>query len=381
VQDFATALQESSQQAISAFTSASTQRLPPEKHSGANTGQGDPTFIKTPLGMPGPPEIGPEDPTEIKIPSGASPLPAAPPNNLALPENKTVSTQVQRPVPDKDRRRTKKVPLMVACFILLASLVAIPFLLPLWHTLSPVRADQPSSTTSSALQHTKTPTQQTSQQSPPIGQATQPSTQQSTQPPTTPNSQSVQRTLSSTQTQSSTVTTTGQGVAPATQAKGSLTFHAIDVFGSPAGATFPGGNDLTVVQDQAVNILQTSGGTVTVPAHVAQAGAKGNLASVSTTIRSPGGNVTVASGPFTGGTDAQQYTFVLQSDVDNAAAPLKSSTTQAANTSIQQQLQSGEHLVGNPQCTPNVTSNHVVNDRVSTVTVTVSTTCTATAST
>jgi hypothetical protein len=84
---------------------------------------------------------------------------------------------------------------------------------------------------------------------------------------------------------------------------------------------------------------------------------------------------------FTGGQDAQPYTFVQKSDIDGASTSLQHSTQQSAINDIHQQLQPNEHLVGDPQCTSNVSSDHNTGDRVSQVTVTVITTCKATAST
>ncbi len=84
---------------------------------------------------------------------------------------------------------------------------------------------------------------------------------------------------------------------------------------------------------------------------------------------------------FTGGQDAQPYTFVQQSDIDVSATSLKNSTRQSAINDIHQQLQPNEHLVGDPQCTSHISSDHNALDRVNQVTVTVKTTCKATAST
>ena len=85
--------------------------------------------------------------------------------------------------------------------------------------------------------------------------------------------------------------------------------------------------------------------------------------------------------PFTGGKDATTYPVVQQSDIDNAASSLKTSTRQSASTDIQNQLSPGEHLVASPQCSSDVSSDHKAGNQAAQVTVTVQTTCTATAST
>ena len=84
---------------------------------------------------------------------------------------------------------------------------------------------------------------------------------------------------------------------------------------------------------------------------------------------------------FTGGKDAFTYTEVQQGDIDGTATSLTNSTQQSAIDDIHQQLQPNEHLVGDPQCTSDTSSDHNAGDRVSQVTITVTTTCKATAST
>jgi hypothetical protein len=124
---------------------------------------------------------------------------------------------------------------------------------------------------------------------------------------------------------------------------------------------------------------------VTVPAHVVQIGTVGNIQIGDWTHylnHSDAEPVDIHnSTPFTGGTDPQMYTVVKQSDIDTAANSLKASTKQSAVADLNSQLQSNEHLIGDPQCTYDTTSDHAASDQVTTVTVTVKATCTATAST
>ncbi len=87
------------------------------------------------------------------------------------------------------------------------------------------------------------------------------------------------------------------------------------------------------------------------------------------------------NGGFRNGTDLQPYTFVQQSDIDTAANSLKVATKQSAVSNINGQLQSNEHLVGDPQCSYTVTPDHSVGDKAPAVTVTVQATCIAKAST
>ena len=127
--------------------------------------------------------------------------------------------------------------------------------------------------------------------------------------------------------------------------------------------------------------------SVTVPAHAVNPGAAGNIAAgdVDITFYSKGPDqipVTVVKNDvaFTGGQDAQTFTFVQQSDIDGSATSLKNSTQQSAIDDIHQN-QPNEHLVGDPQCTSDISSDHIAGDRVSQATVTLTTTCKATAST
>lgn len=190
---------------------------------------------------------------------------------------------------------------------------------------------------------------------------------------------------------------TGQGTTQATQATGSITINdrAVDLQ-LPAGTTLTNVNGCTATSLQIQldnNVNLTAGFSVVEPIHVVQAGASGNIQDCSGNYAfyycNPGPscdsnlswNAHDNSGGFSGGTDAQTYTAVSQYDVDKTAAPLKQSTQQYAISDIQQQVQSNEHLEGDPQCTSTVTSDPAVGAKATQVTVTVSSTCTQQAST
>ena len=130
------------------------------------------------------------------------------------------------------------------------------------------------------------------------------------------------------------------------------------------------------------------GSSVDVSAHVVQKGTIGNISQITGWHNYSNGYD--SSGPpldidnstaFIGGTDPQTYTVVQQSDIDTAANSLKASTAQSAMADLNSQLRPNEHLVGNPQCTYNITSDHAAGDQATSVMVTVMATCTATAST
>src|SRR6266702_3075170 len=210
--------------------------------------------------------------------------------------------------------------------------------------------------------------------------------------------QPVQRTLTSQQTQSQTVKATGQGTTQGTQATGSILIGNGDLknrLNLPArtyltntqGCTAQG---LQVSLDNNVYVpVYSNNGpwpTTKVSIHVDQKGVMGNIQDCSSTDNAFW-NPTLTfeaydlNGGFTGGTDPQSYTTVQQSDIDTAAYSLKASTQQNAVADLNSQLRPNEHLVGNPQCTYNVTSDHAAGDQATTVKVTVMATCTATAST
>jgi hypothetical protein len=78
---------------------------------------------------------------------------------------------------------------------------------------------------------------------------------------------------------------------------------------------------------------------------------------------------------FSGGQDAHDYTFVQQSDIDDAATALTTQLTSDAQSAVQKQIRANEQFVRTPECTPNIKANHKANDRAAGVTVTVTVIC------
>jgi hypothetical protein len=204
------------------------------------------------------------------------------------------------------------------------------------------------------------------------------------------------RTLTSKQTQSQTVKATGQGTTQGAQATGMLHVENHDTanpLSIKAGTilTNQASPAIHMQIDQDVSLPPT--GYTDVPAHVVEVGTIGNLPGPCCGSGPEFQNQCDSShdcGPqiwdifnstaFTGGADQQTYTVVQQSDIDNAANSLKASTNQSALADLNTQLLTNEHLVGSPQCTYNVTSDHAAGDKATTVTVTVVAMCTAKAS-
>ncbi len=189
------------------------------------------------------------------------------------------------------------------------------------------------------------------------------------------------------------VNATGQGQIPGTQATGSillgngdlknpLNLSAGTILTNTQGCTAQG---LQVSLDSNVYVPAYSGNgpwpTTTVSIHVVQQGVTGNIQDCNSTDHAFL-NLTYTfeaynlSGGFNGGTDPQSYTYVQQSDIDNATNALISANTPDARQALQGQVQPNEQLIGAPQCNPNSNADHSAGDQVSQVTVTVSFTCT-----
>ncbi|MBE3567792.1 MAG: hypothetical protein IMW90_18905 [Thermogemmatispora sp.] len=182
--------------------------------------------------------------------------------------------------------------------------------------------------------------------------------------------------------QTKTVPATGHGQTPGVQARGTITFgHAGSAWESVlSGTTFTLQNGLKITTDETVSLPPT---TLTNPvyrtarAHVVQAGSIGNLpaGAINNQPCCGSNDIFATSGAFTGGQDPQSYTFVQQSDIDNAANPLKASLAQQAQQQFQRQIRPGEQLISQPNCSTSVKSDHQAGDHANSVTVTVSASC------
>ena len=141
----------------------------------------------------------------------------------------------------------------------------------------------------------------------------------------------------------------------------------------PAGTAFTGASGVTVVIDYGVSVASLC--SVTVPAHAMVYGSGGDI---------PAGDVHAAysahlsaSNPyaFTGGQAGQSNALVQQSDIDHLAKTLQTQVVQSAQTGLQAQLKSNQHLFAQPVCQSKTTSDHPSGSHASSVNVTVSTTC------
>ena len=183
--------------------------------------------------------------------------------------------------------------------------------------------------------------------------------------------------------QSKTVKTTGVGHVPGVQAKGQLTFY--NAFSHPqtiaVGTVLTDANGVQLVNDAAAMIpaaTPPTEGSVTVSAHAIAAGVNGNISAFDfDNVSCCTSGVTVQNtAAFSGGLDAFSYAFVEQSDIDDVVNPFQASLTRTAQVSLKAQLHPGEQFVSSPQCMPGITSDHQAADRATSVSVTVTVTCT-----
>jgi len=187
---------------------------------------------------------------------------------------------------------------------------------------------------------------------------------------------------SATPSKSMTVKATGAGTIPAVQAKGILTFYNALPYAQTiaAGTIFTDANGIQVVNDQSAVIPAAqppSEGSAIASAHVVTAGASGNIPAFDfNTVSCCFSGVTVANTTvFHGGQDPQKYSFVQQSDIDDAANSLKTALTPSAQKALQAQALPNEQLITPVRCVPGVVSDHAAGDTTASVTVNVTVTC------
>jgi len=189
-----------------------------------------------------------------------------------------------------------------------------------------------------------------------------------------------------TQSQSKTVPATGIVKTPGTSATGTLTFYNgnTSAYYVTANTVFTDSQGIQIANDGLVAIPAgnpNSGyGHTTVSAHAVNVGGRGNInAGDFTNVPCCGsGSVGISyNGAFTGGQDPQNFTAVQQSDVDKAANPLKPALLQSALTTLNGLKHTGEQYVNQPSCKTNVTPNPGIGVKATSVTVSVTATCSA----
>ncbi len=198
------------------------------------------------------------------------------------------------------------------------------------------------------------------------------------------------RQVTATEKKPSTVQATGRGTNPATSATGTITIHLPPIIGNcnmPAGTTFTSSYNRSLQAITNVPVILIADADTPFSVTVSSGGVVGNVSANTVwdaIVTNESGTHPingVNNQAFTGGQDAQSYTAVQQSDIDNASSQLTASTTQAAIEDLHAQANPNEHLVGTPQCTSTTTPDHAAGEQASIVKVTVQTTCRGTLST
>lgn len=172
---------------------------------------------------------------------------------------------------------------------------------------------------------------------------------------------------------------TGKGSIAPTTAMGIVSFYNGAIYTQiiPTGTLLKGRDGIAVVTDEQATIppaAQTTPptyGQVNVTAHAVNPGASGNIVAgdINTTCCVTS---VIAQNPynFTGGRNAQSYTYVTKQDVYNAVTPLLS-TLQGVTPKL------FPSLALSPQCVPTIAAKPTVGQRATTVSVTAIVTCTA----
>lgn len=184
--------------------------------------------------------------------------------------------------------------------------------------------------------------------------------------------------------QSKTVPATGKGHQDPTSATGTLTFSNVGQDSNIAsGQVIASNSGVQIVTDEEVNIKV--GATATAKAHAQATGPGGNIAAfdvnntynvVDSITKQLKTTVSIQNtAGFTGGQDASDYSFVQQSDIDNATASMTQQLTNEAQTGVQQALPQNAKMIGTPQCTPTAKPNPAVNAHATSVTIQVTVTC------
>ena len=176
----------------------------------------------------------------------------------------------------------------------------------------------------------------------------------------------------SAQSNTQTIQGTGKKQTAGTKASGILTFSNgsfANTFVVNAGTQIAGNDGVLVTTDASVTVptASTNGtlGVATIKAHTSNPGAKGNIQAmdINRTCCTTGNSIFVRNiDAFTGGQDAQNYTFVTQQDVDAVSGGLQNSAQAQALQQLRGMLQNGEELAGDPQCKNTINHTNPIGD-------------------
>lgn len=180
--------------------------------------------------------------------------------------------------------------------------------------------------------------------------------------------------------QSQTILTTGHGHQDAQAATGTLTLYngSVNPQAIPGGTVLTGRDGVQVVTAQSVTIPANNpplDGQATVPTHALRPGATGNIAVGDINMAIASFLIVKNLTPFVGGQDARDFQVVAQADRTALETTLKAKVASSMTAALQGQLTAGE-IWQALSCTHTVTANHAVGEEASSLTVSVSETCT-----
>src|SRR5712692_4483158 len=182
------------------------------------------------------------------------------------------------------------------------------------------------------------------------------------------------------------VQATGVVQQQASVARGVLTFYNSASFPQTVaeGLIFTVGQGIQIVTDQAVTIppgTPAQASSVSVPAHVLQGGVPGNIGPLTIhSLCSECGGIAIAVKnlkPFSGGQDAQTFTVVAQTDLDNVARVQEGELVNQSHIVLLRQLHQGEQLGSPIHCAEHLTSEPVVGAKATQASIEVTEACTA----
>jgi hypothetical protein len=190
--------------------------------------------------------------------------------------------------------------------------------------------------------------------------------------------------LTSTKTNQKQVNVTGKRDIPAKQATGTLMFRNGAAKEQTLNPMFHV-NGVTVVLDRSVTIPAADPnagvlGLAQVGAHIVEAGPNLPANSISGFCCTADSTISVSSSAFTGGQAEEHYTYLQQSDVDNAFNEVdRSSLQKATRSDLDQQVRSNERALAETiSCDAVKTTSSVAvgaHTTATTATVTISDTC------
>jgi len=190
----------------------------------------------------------------------------------------------------------------------------------------------------------------------------------------------VTHSISKEKSRSVTAPATNLVLIPGRKATGILTFRNTQnlcnvATAIPAGTVFTGSQGISVVTDHVVFLGASC--TATARAHAVKIGSIGDIGAHN--MKQTYHSTIIVDNPeaFVGGHFDQSYTTVQQSDIDQAASSLAPRLKKETQNVLRMQLQTNEQFVTSPICKSKVTSDHLVNDATTNLTVTVTVNCTA----